>query len=511
MAYKMFASIHVGSEDVSLRIYEISRKNGIRRIDDVKYFIELGSDTYRKGYIEFDLVHELCQVLEQFKLKMKEYRITDYIAYASSAVREALNAGLIIDQIRVRTGLKIQCIDNSEQCFLQMKAIAQNMGKFRQLVQEGAVIVDMGAGSLQLTVYDEGRLIFTQNLKLGSLRLREILADLEEQATDFVKVMEDYIGNDIDTFNKLFMNTHKMRHIIVMGEEMMSMLKLSGSQHKVLTLNKTDFARIYDMVLGSTPDALSVSYSMPYEIATLLKPAAVVYQRLIAASGAEKIWAGEADLCDGMAVEYAEKLLNIQQGQLFNEDIIAYGMAIAGKYDSNIAHIENVEKLSTAIFDALRKKTGLSDRDRLLLRMACILHDSGKFINMQGGTDHSYFIVLATEFIGLSVEEKKIIADVIKYNSAAEVPAREDLAAPLGDEAYIRMLKLTAILRIANGMDQSHTQKMKKVSVQIRDDMLMIKADTLFDITLEQTIMDQKGVFFEEIYGYKPVLRAKRR
>ena len=198
MSYKTLAAINVGSGEVSMKIYEISRKTGIREIDYVRYYIELGSDTYTKGYIEYDLVRELCDVLERFSMKMEEYKVEDYLALGSSALIEASNCELIVDQIRVRTGLEVGTIDNAQQRFLLLKSVARGMENFEQLIRDGTAIVDMGSGSLQITIYDDGKLIYTQNLKLGSLRIREILADLEGQTDNFVNVMEDYIGNYID-------------------------------------------------------------------------------------------------------------------------------------------------------------------------------------------------------------------------------------------------------------------------------------------------------------------------
>ena len=174
MTYKTFAAINVGSGEVSMKIYEISPKTGIREIDYVRYYIELGSDTYTKGYIEYDLVRELCDVLEGFSTKMEEYRVDSYLALGSSALIEASNCELIVDQIRVRTGLKVETIDNAQQRFLLLKSVARGMRNFEQLIDDGAAIVDMGSGSLQITIYDEGRLIYTQNLKLGSLRIISI-------------------------------------------------------------------------------------------------------------------------------------------------------------------------------------------------------------------------------------------------------------------------------------------------------------------------------------------------
>ena len=147
----------------------------------------------------------------------------------------------------------------------------------------------------------------------------------------------------------------------------------------------------------------------------------------------------------------------------------------------------------------------MGKRDRMLLQLACILHDCGKYVNMLDGTRYSSVIVLATEFVGLSEQERSIIADTINYNSKPAVPQITSLRAALDRKNYIRMLKLTAILRIANVMDRSHRQKIKKVSVALKGKELIIRADTIYDITLEQSTLEAKSHFFEEIYGFKPV------
>ena len=312
MTYKTFAAINVGSGEVSMKIYEISPKTGIREIDYVRYYIELGSDTYTKGYIEYDLVRELCDVLEGFSTKMEEYRVDSYLALGSSALIEASNCELIVDQIRVRTGLKVETIDNAQQRFLLLKSVARGMRNFEQLIDDGAAIVDMGSGSLQITIYDEGRLIYTQNLKLGSLRIREILADLEGQTDNFVNVMEDYIGNYIDTFSRLFMHERKVRHIIAVGEEMESIVKIIGSDGRKNHMERHAFDAVCGSVLAAGEEELSAKYSIPYELATVLKPAIIVYKKIIEISGAEKIWAAGCDLCDGMIVDYAERQEQIE-------------------------------------------------------------------------------------------------------------------------------------------------------------------------------------------------------
>ncbi len=122
MAVKLFAAIDVGSLELELGIYEISGKNGIRK--SITSAIRSRWDaTYSDGKISYELMDEMCQVLEDF-VRVIGYKIEEYRAYATSAMREAKNNQIILDQIHVRTGLKVRIISNSEQRFILYKAVA---------------------------------------------------------------------------------------------------------------------------------------------------------------------------------------------------------------------------------------------------------------------------------------------------------------------------------------------------------------------------------------------------
>ena len=85
------------------------------------------------------------------------------------------------------------------------------------------------------------------------------------------------------------------------------------------------------------------------------------------------------------------------------------------------------------------------------------------------------------------------------------------MASEMSHMSYVRMLKMAAILRLANGMDRSHLQRIQNVRVTVKDAELKIMANTIYDITLEQGMMETRANFFEQIYGLRPVLRQKRR
>ena len=511
MAFKTFAAIHVGSGEASMRIYEISQKKGIQLLDFVRSGIELGSDTYRDGYISHEAVHELCTILKGFVLKMQEYGITEYAAYGSSALKEAENYHLIIDQILLKTGLHLTVIDNARQRYLILKSIAAGMNNFDQLLSEGTLILDMGSGSMQLTLYDSGRMVYTQHLKLGALRVLEMLSSVRSHVTQFNAVMDDYIGNDIDTISRLFLSNYSVGHMIIAGEEIMSVLRVLGSASEKAFLTRQQFEDLCGRILSSSPEQLSADYHIPYDQAALLEPAVLIYRKLASVTGAGKIWMTDAGLCDGMAVDYANTTLKIHKGHHFADDMAVYAREIARRYHSGGKHSSNVEQLALAIFDGIKKQSGLMKRERLLLQLSCILHDCGKYMSIGDSAYYSFQIVMANEFLGLSEAERSIVADAVYYNGKTDFPARSELLAPLGDGDYILMLKLAAILYVANILDRSHRQKIRDLSITLKEKEMIIRADTIYDITLEQEILDRRSEFFESIYGYEPVLRSKRR
>lgn len=96
MAVRRFAVIDVGSYESEMKIFEVSSKELIE-VDHIRHILELGKDTYRTGSVSFDNIEELCKVLYRFGMIMKEYRVEDYRAKATSAIREAKNSHMVLD------------------------------------------------------------------------------------------------------------------------------------------------------------------------------------------------------------------------------------------------------------------------------------------------------------------------------------------------------------------------------------------------------------------------------
>lgn len=509
MSISTFAAIDVGSSELSMKIFEISKKYGIKELDYVRHTIELGSDTYTYGKISHALVNELCQVLVSFTQKMEEYQVADYTAYATSAIREASNSLLILDQIKLRSGLKVKILSNSEQRILCYKSIALKENAFNTIIQKGTAIVDVGAGSIQISLFNKEALVTTQNIKLGSLRVREVLAKLENETNAFNSLISEYVKKDITTFQSLFLQNMKIENIIAVGDNIGELIYLLNLPTLKDSLDKKQFEEIYASLRTKSYDFLSHDLNISKEQAALILPTAMIYHEIFAETAAQSMWFPGVTLCDGIAAEYAEKKEKIIPSHNFSEDIIASARKIADRYLCDLSHIKNLEYLALNIFDAIKKLHGLGKRERLLLQIAVILHRCGEFVNMNDIYQNSYHIIMSTEIIGLSHIEREIIANVIRYDFSS--PSHLSIIPNTFEkDTYMKIAKLAAILHLSNAMDISHKQKFSKITLQLKELHLIITADTLNDITLERGLFEQRAAFFEEVYGIRPELKQKR-
>lgn len=509
MYMNTFAAIDVGSNEVSMKIYEISKGAAIREIDHVRQTIELGSETYTNGKISYPMVNELCEILQNFRLKMKEYQVNDYTAYATSALREASNQIVILDQIKLRCGLKVKILSNSEQRFLCYKAITLQETTFQDMIKKGTAIVDVGSGSMQISLFDKEALVSTQNIRQGSMRVREKLSQMEKHTDNFKNLISEYIDHEISTYMNKFFKNKKIKNIIAVGDQLNEMLRSYKKFSQADYLEKADFNELYSYLFSKSIDDLSKNLDISREEATLALPTAMIYHKVLEKTKAEGMWIPSISLCEGIAIEYAEKKIKLKQPHNFTEDIIQSSRNIAKRYESNTKHCDNVEYTALSIFDKIRKLHGLGKRERLLLQIAIILHNCGGFINMNDVPENSYKIILATEIIGLSHQEREMVAYLVRYN-VDNFPSYNEIAEYMNHENYLIIVKLTAILRVANALDASHKQKFSNINISLRDTVLTITATTLEDITLERGLFDQKANFFEEVYGIRPIIKQKR-
>lgn len=514
MATRTFAAIDVGSFELTMKIFEFSGKNNMRELDCITQHIDLGSDTYATGKISQEKMDDLCRTLKEFAQIMASYQVEGYRAYGTSAIRETENTMIIQDQIEQRTGIRVEILSNSEQRFLHYKSVAAKGEKFRKIIEGKTAIVDIGGGSIQLSLFDHDTLISTQNLRLGVLRLQEQLHHLNPGRAQIETIIDEMASAQLGIYKKMHLKDREIENIIIVDDYLSpwavrKSMEAEGSD----AVSKENFENLLKLLRNGGTVELAKQLDVTEEKVPLVFISAVLTRRIMELMGAQNLWAFGVTLCDGIAYEYAENAKLIRREHDFEADIIACAMNISRRYMGSRRRAETLENLTTIIFDSMKKIHGLGKRERLYLRLAAILHDCGKYISLVNIGETSYNIIMATEIIGLSHAEREIVANVVRYNHSAfdYYKGLQNSGTELDRESYLVVAKLTAIIRLANSMDRSHKQKMNGVKAVLKDNELILSVDTQEDITLESGFFHRRSEFFREVFSVTPVLKQKKR
>ena len=115
-------------------------------------------------------------------------------------------------------------------------------------------------------------------------------------------------------------------------------------------------------------------------------------------------------------------------------------------------------------------------------------------------------IIKNSEIFGLSRKDNNIVSLIAKYHKGTSIPQDEESFTMLPRSDRMTILKLTAILRIADAMDRGHIQQFSDFKIEIRQNTMYIKTINTKNTVLEKIAMSEKSGMFESVFGYKVIL-----
>ena len=339
------------------------------------------------------------------------------------------------------------------------------------------------------------------------------MRQVQATRSKYSDLVPELVNSQLSVFSKMHIKDKKIENIVIIDDYVSPIMQRMGiGNGKEGFATTEEYNRFIERSATMSDLEVAKKLNIPEDNVPLLYVSGLLIKCILDMAKAENIWAPGVTLCDGIAYEYAEKKKYIQSSHDFEQDIIACSENISKRFLGSRSRRETLQSIALNIFDNTKELHGLTKRDRLLLNIATILHDCGKYISLVYLGDCSYNIIMSTEIIGLSHIERAIVANVVRFNHEdfEYFNTGSQYFDGFSREDYLRVAKLTAIIRVANGLDRTHKQKFKDVDVSIKDKELIIKVDTSDDITMEKGLFTNRANFFEEVFAIKPVIRQKK-
>ncbi|MBP2651496.1 MAG: guanosine pentaphosphate phosphohydrolase [Firmicutes bacterium] len=506
---KRFAVMHIGSEQVSLQVVEYVSLAEMKVVERASSQVALGEETFKNGRIGFGTVREICDLLKGYRRIINEYGVKDYRLLATTAIREAENQEYIVDQIKVKTGFTVEVVDVIQEIFHKYVAMFKAVDS-QGLAggEEGILFVDISSGGLGITLYEAGGLKYQQNIHIGTLRIKETFAKYQRESACFYQALSEFINSTVRPVGDELRDS-KIKYMVISGVETSLLLKMLGYKENgsLKSIGVAEFLELHDRVKRLNIPQVMHEFNLSQQRAEMVLPTIALYKQILDLAQVDAILVSSVQFSDGIIISEVGEKTGDSWRSTIEQQIISLTHAIGCRYKYDQRHVNQVKNAALLLFDKMVKVHGLSPRARVLLQIAAILHDVGKFISLRRHYFYSYRIISSADFLGVSEAEKAMIANIACYHSSLTPSMTEPQFAALTDERRMTVAKLAAIIRLAVAIDRSHLQKAVIKDIVLNADEMVIYVQAEQDISLEEWTFIDKTEFFEQVFGIKAVLR----
>ena len=503
------AAIDIGSNSIRMAIAQVGEDGKIEILEQLHQAVHLGQDTFRSGYIERKSMRLAVSILRNYKQVIDSYEIKNVLAVATTSVREAVNSDAFIDRIAMATGFDVEVIDATEEGRLTVAAVRNAIGKSLNIGHKNTIIAEVGGGSTLITVLQRGKIIQSLSLPIGAIRLNEIFSDSSHDPAEVAALFDRHIAGATSGL-KSQISVNKISVFIALGSDMRFAARQVGRKigsSDFYSLAKSDFDSVLSVCKKFDAQQIANKYGLAFPDVETLCPALFTYKNLIELMGVNEIIVSPVSMREGLLVELLARITGAQDRGLF-EAVINSAKAIAHKYQVDTSHYEKVYEFCEKLFDDLKDLHRMDTRDRLLLRVAAIVHEIGIFVSTRAHHKHSYYLISNTEIFGLNHTEIMIVAHISRYHRRNSPKPNHTEYINMPRKMRITICRLAALLRISDALDCERTQQIRLLKTEMTDDELILYVEGGKGLALERRSLAEKSDLFEDIYGLRVRLQT---
>lgn len=497
---KRIAAIDIGTNSIHMIVAEL-RGRSYRVVDREKEMVQLGLSSLDGEPLAPNAIERGVATLTRMAELAARWNCDEIIAVATSAVREAPNRREFLRRVKDASGLRVRVITGDEEADYIFRAVRASV----DINGSTACCIDIGGGSVEIVVGTEDEVFFTASEPLGSLRLsqRFALADLPDPRD--VERCRNFAATRT---RKLAKKIRRLGVDLAIGTSgtilaIANVCCASATDAPTAALRRVDresLERLIASLVSMTARERVEQFGFDEKRATTIVGGAIALQAVMTELGLDSLLACQAAIREGIIESRVAQALN-PRGRAGRSPRRESVLGLAQRTQCDIKHGEHVARLATRIFDQTRAMHELPASAREMLEYAAMLHETGLHISERGHHKHNYYLIRHADLRGFTEEQLLLVANVARYYRKSPPEDGHENLAELTAAQRSEVEKLAAILRVAEGLDRGHRQRVRDVAVRVGAPAITFTARTRSDAKVELASAKKRARYFSDLFN----------
>ena len=500
------AAIDIGTNSIHMIVVQVRPDLSFEVVDREKDMVRLGAGGLDGRNLTPTAMAAALQTLSKFRRLAESHKVDEIVAAATSATREAENGGDFIAEVDRQTGIRIRVISGTEEARLIHLAAGYGV----DIGGTTAVVVDIGGGSVEVTLGTATQLTHARSFKTGVIRLTERYVQSDPLSGRDERRIIKHLNREMGSYLDQIAARGFDRVIGTSGTILSLGTMAAGNDGRADDVrNRRVSAKALhrlrkNIVESDIQERLRIPLMDPRR-ADLSVAGSVLFDTIIRRLGAEEFTLCDLALREGLVLDYVHRnSARIRKVERYPDVRRRSVIELGERCGYWSEHAQQVARLALSVFDQTRSVHGMSDREREWLEYGALLHDIGVHISYERHHRHSYYLIKNGDLRGFDPQETEVIALIARYHRQATPKKSHEGYGDVPGAVRKKVRALSAMVRLAEGLDRSHAQALGGLDLFPRGDDYLARLRANGDAELELWAAHRHVAPLEKLLG-KPV------
>jgi exopolyphosphatase/guanosine-5'-triphosphate,3'-diphosphate pyrophosphatase len=499
------AAIDIGTNSIHMVVVRVDRAGAPEVVDRSKEMVRLGRGTLSSGVLPEDVMEEGLACLHRMHKLCKAHGCHYVVAAATSAVREASNRDDFLQRVFEETGMRVRVLSGEEEAELIFRAVQDGT----DLTEKKALVFDLGGGSTEIVVGNAFGLHLAASLPIGIIRMTEefaqnpgvtsrkryaALADRVRELAGPTIEQARAVGYDVTIGTS---GTFKcLGEMLDTGQD-----KAGRGEVHLPRVRRKDLGKLTAHLQSLTEAERGALKGMNPKRSPNIAVGATIILTLITELDVVEARLSNRALRDGLVLEAIRAIPDLSDAPQRGKDLRRRSVLnIARRHGGDIEHGAHVARLALELFDQTGGLHKLGGSEREKLEYAGYLHDLGLQAGYTKHHKHTLYLLTNAELAGFDTDEVVELAVISRYHRKSLPSTDHREFAALTKPRRKVISALAALLRIADALDRTHQQRVRRVDVHHMKDRVVMEVEAREDVELEIHAANVKKDLFEKLW-----------